>query len=102
MLKGFFNVPTPVNEPVLSYAAGSKERQLLQQTIQNMRAKEADIPMYIGGKEVRTNNLQALHPPHDHQHLLGHFHQGDKSHVEQAITAALAAKEKWENLAWEE
>lgn len=102
MLKGFFNVPTPVNEPVFSYAPGSKERQLLQQELQNMRAVEADIPMYIDGKEVRTNNLQSLHPPHDHQHLLGNFHQGDKSHVEQAITAALAAKEKWENLPWEE
>ncbi len=102
MLKGFFNVPTPVNEPVLSYAAGSKERQLLQQALQNMRAEEADIPMYIGGEEVRTNNLQEIHPPHDHQHLLGRFHQGDKSHVEQAIVAALEAKEKWENLAWEE
>lgn len=102
MLKGFFNVPTPENEPVLSYAPGSKERQLLQQTLQNMRAEEADIPMHIGGKEVRTNNKTELRPPHDHQHLLGHFHQGDKIHVEQAIKAALAAKEKWENLPWEE
>ena len=102
MLKGFFNVPTPVNEPVLSYASGSKERQLLQKTLKDMRAKTVDIPMYIAGKEVRTGNTVELHPPHDHQHLLGHFHQGEKKHVEQAIDAALAAKEKWENLPWEE
>lgn len=102
MLKGFFNVPTPVNEPVYSYAAGSKERKLLQQTLQKMRAETVDIPMYIGSEEVRTNNLQELRPPHDHQHLLGHFHQGDKTHVEKAIQAALAAKQEWENLPWEE
>ena len=102
MLKGFFNVPTPANEPVLSYASGSKERHLLQQAIQNMRAEEIDIPMHIGGKEVRTNNKKEIRPPHDHAHLLGHFHQGDKSHVEMAINAALEAKEKWENLPWEE
>lgn len=102
MLKGFFNVPTPANEPVLSYASGSKERHLLQQALQNMRAEEIDIPMHIGGKEVRTNNKKEIRPPHDHSHLLGHFHQGDKSHVEMAINAALEAKEKWENLPWEE
>lgn len=102
MLKGFFNVPNPANEPVFSYAAGSKERQLLQQSLQRMRSETADIPMYIGDKEVRTNNKQEIRPPHDHNHLLGHYHQGDKSHVEMAINAALQAKEKWENLPWEE
>lgn len=102
MLKGFFNVPTPVNEPVLSYASGSKERQLLQKALKDMRAEEVDIPMHIAGEEVRTGNTVALHPPHDHQHLLGHFHQGEKKHVEQAITAALEAKDKWENLPWED
>jgi 1-pyrroline-5-carboxylate dehydrogenase len=102
MLKGFFKVPTPINEPVLSYAPGSHERHLLQQTLQNMRAEESDIPMHIGGQEVRTHNKKEIRPPHDHKHLLGYFHQGDKSHVEQAIKAALSAKEKWENLPWEE
>jgi 1-pyrroline-5-carboxylate dehydrogenase len=102
MLKGFFKVPTPINEPVLSYAPGSHERHLLQQALQNMRAEEVDVPMHIGGKEIRTNNKKKIRPPHDHKHLLGYFHQGDKSHVEQAIEAALSAKEKWENLPWEE
>lgn len=102
MSKGFFNVPTPGNEPVLSYAPNSKERQLLQQALQSARAEEADIPMYIGGKEVRTTKKSPMHPPHDHQHLLGYYHEGDKSHVKAAIQAALAAKRDWEKLAWEE
>ncbi|MEC3878141.1 L-glutamate gamma-semialdehyde dehydrogenase [Parapedobacter sp. 10938] len=102
MLKGFFNVPEPVNEPVLSYAVGSKERKLLQQAIQTALAQEADIPMYIGGKEVRTDRKVSIHPPHQHQHTLGYFSEGDKTHVQTAIDAALAAKEDWENLPWEQ
>ena len=102
MLKGFFNVPTPVNETVLSYAPGSKERALLKAALQEARAKQVDVPMYIGGKEVRTDKKVALRPPHDHQHILGHYSQGDKSHVEAAIKAALAAKADWERLPWEQ
>lgn len=101
MLKGFFNVPEPVNEPILNYAPGSKERALLKEAITEARSKEADIPMYINGKEVRSDKKVAIHPPHDHQHLLGHYSQGDKKHVQEAIDAALAAKSAWENLPWE-
>jgi len=102
MLKGFFNVPTPVNEPVKSYAAGSPERKELQSMLATLRGKQIDIPMYIGGEEVRTGKTRSISPPHDHQHILGHFHEGDSSHVEQAIQAALGAKEAWENMAWEQ
>lgn len=102
MLKGFFNVPTPVNEPVNSYAPGTKERVLLEAAIKEARTQEIDVPMYIGGKEVRTGNKVKMAPPHDHQHVLGYYHQGTKSHVEDAIHAALAAKEKWEKLPWEQ
>ncbi len=102
MLKGFFNVPTPVNEPVNSYAPGTKERALLETAIKEARAQEVDVPMYIGEKEVRTGNKAKLTPPHDHQHVLGYYHEGTKSHVEDAIHAALTAKEKWENLPWEQ
>lgn len=101
MANGFFKVPVPKNEPVLSYAPGSKERQLLKKAIADARAKQLDIPMYIGGEEVRTDKKVKLSPPHDHQHVLGYFHEGDKSHVEQAITAALNAKELWAGLSWE-
>ncbi|HEY0899754.1 MAG TPA: L-glutamate gamma-semialdehyde dehydrogenase [Sphingobacteriaceae bacterium] len=101
MPKGFFNVPTPVNEPVLNYAPGSNERSSLKAAIKDARSQEIDVPMYIGGEEVRTGKRVALRPPHDHQHILGYYHQGDKSHVEAAINAALAAKDAWENLGWE-
>lgn len=102
MLKGFFNVPEPVNEPVLSYAVGSKERKLLKEALKVALEQKADIPMYIGGKELRTDKRVSIHPPHQHRHELGHYHEGDKSHVQAAIDAALDAKEDWENLPWEE
>jgi 1-pyrroline-5-carboxylate dehydrogenase len=101
MATGFFNVPQPVNEPVKSYAPGSPERAELQQMLATLRAQELDIPMYIGGEEVRSGNLTRLAPPHDHKHTLGHFHKSDKAHVEKAIAAALAARTKWVNLSWE-
>jgi 1-pyrroline-5-carboxylate dehydrogenase len=101
MSKGFFNVPYPKNEPVLNYASGSKERAALKKALEAGRSQVLDIPMYIGGEEVRTGNKKTLSPPHDHKHILGHFHEGDRSHVEQAIDAALAAKELWANVGWE-
>jgi 1-pyrroline-5-carboxylate dehydrogenase len=102
MLKGFFNVPTPVNEPVLNYGPRSVERAALKAALDEARSKQVDIPMYIGGEEVRTGKLMELRPPHDHKHLLGTFHYGNKSHVTAAIDAALAAKADWENLPWEQ
>jgi 1-pyrroline-5-carboxylate dehydrogenase len=102
MLKGFFEVPTPSNESVREYAPGSPERESLQKAIADARSKVLDIPMHIGSAEVRTEKKLPLHPPHDHQHLLGHFHEGDASHVEQAIQAALGAKPAWENMQWEQ
>lgn len=101
MPKGIFKVPVPINEPIKNYAPGSPERKELQAMLAELRSKEINIPMYIGGEEVESNVLVRLHPPHDHQHVLGHFHKSDKTHIEQAITAALAAKEKWANLSWE-
>lgn len=101
MPKGIYKVPVPVNEPVKSYAPGSAERKELQAMLAHLRAQELDIPMYIGGQEIRSNVVARIHPPHDHQHTLGHFHKSDKTHIQQAIDAALAAKEKWANLSWE-
>jgi 1-pyrroline-5-carboxylate dehydrogenase len=101
MSTGFFTVPTPVNDPVRSYAPGSPERKELQAMLKELRSKELDIPMYIGGKEVRSNDKVRLSPPHDHKHTLGNFHKSSKAHVQQAIDAALGAKEKWETLGWE-
>ena len=101
MSTGFFNVPVAVNEPVKNYAPNSLERKQLQDTIAVMRAQQMDIPMYIGNKEVRTNDTDVLTSPHDHKHILGHYHKGNKTHVTQAIDAALAARENWVNMGWE-
>jgi len=102
MLKGFFNVPAPQNEPVLNYGPRSVERAALKAALEEARSKQIDIPMYIGGKEVRTNKKLEIRPPHDHKHLLATFSEGDASHVNAAIDAALAAKAAWEDLAWEQ
>jgi 1-pyrroline-5-carboxylate dehydrogenase len=102
MLKGFFNVPEPVNEPVLNYGPRSVERAALKAALEAGRAQQIDIPMYIGGQEVRTGKTLEVRPPHDHKHVIATYHEGDSSHVHAAIEAALAAKEQWENLPWEQ
>ncbi len=101
MPKGFYTVPVPVNEPVKSYAVASAERIALKAMLHELRSQELDIPMYIGGKEVRSNDKVRLAPPHDHKHTLAYFHKSTKEHVKQAIDAALAAKQSWEELPWE-
>ena len=98
---GYFNYPLPQNEPVLNYAPGSKEREALKKAITELKNKTLDIPMYINGKEVRTNKKMAIHPPHEIAHTLGYFHAGDEPHVQQAIETALQAKQNWESMSWE-
>lgn len=102
MLKGFFDVPKPVNEPVLNYGPRSLERAALRAALAEGRSTVTDIPMYIGDKEVKTGKKLEVRPPHDHQHLLATFHEGDASHVHAAIDAALAAKADWEAMPWEQ
>lgn len=101
MANGFYKIPTPKNEPVLSYAPGTDERKFLQKALKECLSKEEDLPMYIGSDKVRTGNKVPINLPHDHQHILGYYHMGDGSHIEQAINAALGAKERWANLSWE-
>ncbi|HMF72476.1 MAG TPA: L-glutamate gamma-semialdehyde dehydrogenase, partial [Flavitalea sp.] len=101
MALGYFSYPLPVNEPVLNYAPGSPEKETLKKTLKELKSQQLDIPMYIGGKEVRSGNKIPIHPPHEISHTLGHFHSGDESHVRQAIDAALAAKNSWAALTWE-
>lgn len=81
MPKGVFKLQTITNEPIKSYTPGSPERKELKSSNQSMRSIVADVPMIIDGKEVRTGKLVDIRPPHDHHHLLGHYHQGDASHV---------------------
>lgn len=99
-MKSLYQAPPAINEPVLNYAPESPERIKLKKTIGELRTIEMDIPMIIDGKEVRTENKIRIHPPHEIKHTLGYFYRGDTSHVEMAIKAALAAKEKWAATSW--
>jgi len=101
MSLGTFSYPMPVNEPVLSYAPGSPERAALKKTLAELKKKAIEVPMYIGGKQVKTGKKVAMHPPHEIAHTLGYFHAGEEKHVHQAIDAALKAKEAWAAMSWE-
>lgn len=101
MPKGIYKLPDVKNEPVKSYAPGSPERAALKNKLNELNRGGLDLPMIIGGKEIRTGNLHDIRPPHNHRQLLGHYHQGDKSHVQMAIDAALKAKPAWEAMHWE-
>lgn len=101
MGKGFFKVPKAVNEPILSYGIGTKEREQLKAMLGALRAQQMDIPMYINGKKVFTSNKIGIYPPHDIKHKLGEYSQGDATHISMAIESAMAAKPKWESLSWE-
>lgn len=101
MTFGTFQTPAPQNELVKEYRPNSPERKAIKEALAEARSKEIDIPMYIGANEVRTENKLRLSPPHDHAHTLGYFSEGDASHVQQAIDAALEARENWANLQWE-
>jgi 1-pyrroline-5-carboxylate dehydrogenase len=102
MLKGFFTVPQPQNEPVLNYGPRSVEREALKAALEEARSKVIEIPMYIGNRQIHTGKRLEIRPPHDHKHLLATFPEGDASTVNAAIDAALAAKAEWEALAWEQ
>jgi 1-pyrroline-5-carboxylate dehydrogenase len=98
---GNFFYPLPSNEPVLSYAPGSRERELLKKSLKDLKSKKTDVPMYIGSEEVFTEKKVEIRPPHERNFVLGTYNEGDASHVKKAINAALKAKEKWANLSWE-
>jgi len=99
---GYFNYPLPANEPVLSYAPNSLEKINLKKAIASLKKKAIEIPMYIGGKAVKTGKKISIHPPHEHAHTLGYFHEGEAKHVQQAIDAALKAKASWASMPWED
>ena len=101
MLKGFFNVPKAVNEPVKSYAPGSPERAKVAETYKTMWYSQVEVPLYIGSEEIKTGDTKKMSAPHDHQHVVGVYHQADRALVEKAITEALEARKKWAALSWE-
>lgn len=101
MSKGFYKVPSAINEPVKSYAPGTPERALTLNSFKEQYGQLVDIPLYIGGEEIRTGNTKDLFPPFDHKHKLGVYHQADKALVEKAISTALEARTKWAAMPWE-
>jgi len=101
MNNGHYSLPMPINEPVLTYAPGTPERARLKEVLAELKSTQVDIPMHIGGKEIKTGNKIAIRPPHERKHILGHFHHGEAKHVKMAINAALAAKSAWESMPWE-
>ncbi len=102
MLKGFFNVPKAVNEPVKSYAPNSPEKKAVLAAYKEMWNTQIDVPLYIGSEEIRTGNTRNMSAPHDHKHIVGTYHLAEKSHVEKAIANALETKKAWANMAWEQ
>lgn len=102
MSNGFYKVPIAVNEAVLAYSTASKEKKEVKEALRNMKASFIDIPMYVGGRKVYTDQKKEIRPPHELSHVLGSYSVGDKSHVLQAIDAALEAKKQWEIMPWEE
>ena len=102
MGKGFFHVPTAINEPVKSYAPGTPERETVSAQYKEYFGGNVDVPMYIGAEEVRTGNTRNMTPPHDHQHVVGQYHLAEKSHAENAIASALEARKEWSQMPWEQ
>lgn len=102
MLKGFFNVPKAVNEPVKSYAPNSPERAAVQAAYTEMWNTTIDVPLYIGSEEIKTGNTRTMSAPHDHKHIVGTYHLAEKSHVEKAISNALESRSQWAAMAWEQ
>jgi 1-pyrroline-5-carboxylate dehydrogenase len=102
MLKGFFNVPKAVNEPVKSYAPNSPEKAAVLAAYKEMWNTQIDVPLYIGSEEIRTGNTRTMSAPHDHKHIVGTYHLAEKSHIEKAIANALESKKAWANMAWEQ
>ncbi len=102
MLKGFFNIPKAVNEPVKSYSPNSPEKISVLKAYQTMWNSKIDVPLYIGSEEIFTGNTRNMSAPHDHQHVVGTYHLAEKSHVEKAISNALESRTKWASMAWEQ
>ena len=101
MSTGFFKVPKAKNEVVKSYIPGSKERCEIQKTYKEMINSFTEVPMYINGKDVKSENKKQISPPHDHQNIVGEYYIAEPKHIDDAIESALAAKENWENMSWE-
>ena len=101
MSNAYFKVPQPINESVKLYKPGSTERIELKNKLSELKLKQIEVPLIIGGKEVKTGNTGKMRIPHDHNHLLGVYHKAGKKEVNMAIEAALEARKEWAEMPWE-
>jgi 1-pyrroline-5-carboxylate dehydrogenase len=102
MNNAVIQTPRPVNEPVLSFAPGSPEKAALKAALEDLSSRQVEIPLVIAGARVETGDLGKVIMPHDHQHVLGHYHKAGPAEVQRAIDAAVAAQPMWQSLRWEE
>src|SRR5688500_3511840 len=102
MSDAIFKIPTPRNEQVLPFLKGDSARIELEDKVKELRAKVLEIPLIIGGKEIRTGRTINNVEPHNHGHVLAKVHQAGPEEANAAIHAALAAKKEWENLPWQD
>ena len=98
MKTGIFRVREIENEPILSYKAGSKEKLEVKKTLSQMKEEVLEIPLIIGGQEIKTNNIREIRIPHNHQHVLAKYHLAGEKELKMAVEAAKEAKSSWENL----
>jgi 1-pyrroline-5-carboxylate dehydrogenase len=102
MTNAYFNIDKPANEPILSHAPGSAERQQLQAALDELAGRQIEIPLIIGGEHVKTGDLGQCRMPHDHGHVLATYHKAGPEHVQQAIDAAMTARRQWAKMAWQD
>ncbi len=102
MSNAIFKVSKPINEPILTYLPGSRERQELKAELKRLQEIEIEVPLIIGGKEVRTGNMGEMRVPHNHQKLLGKFHRAGKEEVQMAVEASQEAWKTWSEMPWEQ
>lgn len=96
-----FSLKRPSNEPILSYEPGSEEKMEVKTKLNELKNNPVEIPLIINGKEVKTGNTKEIKAPHNHDLVLGKYHMAGEKEVNQAVEAALTAKEEWENTSWE-
>lgn len=94
-------VPKPINEPILSYAPGTPERAALKARIEELKSQQIEVPLIIGGQEMKTGNMGEMRVPHEHEHILGHYHMAGPKEVKMAIEAAMDAWQTWSKMPWE-
>ncbi|NNM16948.1 MAG: L-glutamate gamma-semialdehyde dehydrogenase [Croceitalea sp.] len=102
MGKGFFQVPTAFNEPIKTYAPGTPEREEVLNQYKKYYSSKVEVPLYIGAEEIKTGNTKPMSPPHEHSHIVGHYHTADQKHIQKAINNCLQSREAWANLTWEQ